>query len=327
MAKNKSAGVNSVQENQKKEKPSKGYLYVIKNPSSKEVAVCASPDLLLKGTHVIGPTKYGLDYAVVVGPARSQETYQPGSSSFQAAVCPQSVEEELPVFIGDNVEWIESIATDDDYNRFLELQEMEKEALSLCLEKVNAHNLDMKLVSAHYLFGEPKIIFFFTAANRVDFRELVKDLVSIFRIRIELRQIGVRDESRLLGGLAVCGRAYCCHAITDKLNPVSIKMAKEQNLSLNSTKISGPCGRLLCCLSYEYDFYAQERENLPQEGYRLRIEKESMKVIEVNILTRKLTLAGPEGNLMSLPFSALEYNSGTNHWEISREYLREIRSN
>ena len=129
-----------------------------------------------------------------------------------------------------------------------------------------ARGLEMKLVSAHYLLDEQKILFLFTAENRVDFRELVKDLVAVFKMRIELRQIGVRDEARVVGGVGICGRALCCNAITDKLRPVSIKMAKEQNLTLNSMKISGPCGRLLCCLSYEFDVYRRRASRCPPWG-------------------------------------------------------------
>ncbi|MFA7396307.1 MAG: regulatory iron-sulfur-containing complex subunit RicT, partial [Sphaerochaetaceae bacterium] len=180
--------------------------------------------------------------------------------------------------------------------------------------------------AAHYLFGDPKIIFFFTAANRVDFRELVKDLVSIFRIRIELRQIGVRDESRLLGGLAVCGRDFCCHGITDKMNPVSIKMAKEQNLSLNSTKISGPCGRLLCCLSYEYDFYNEEKKRYPSEGSRLKIQNELMRVTEVNILSKTLSLSGQQGRYLTIPLSSVAYNNDNSRWEIDQTFIDEFLS-
>ena len=161
------------------------------------------------------------------------------------------------------------IATEEDLTRFHENKAREAEAFSQCRQKIHQHKLDMKLVSAHYLLDEAKILFFFTADARVDFRELVKDLVTVFKTRIELRQIGVRDESRVLGGIGVCGRAYCCHSITDKLKPVSIKMAKVQNLSLNSMKISGPCGRLLCCLSYEFDTYSEERKRLPGEGYKI----------------------------------------------------------
>ena len=134
----------------------------------------------------------------------------------------------------------------------------------------------MKLVSAHYLLEEPKVLFYFSAESRVDFRELVKDLVSVFKIRIELRQIGVRDEARVTGGCGVCGRVLCCHGVTDKLVPVSIKMAKDQNLSLNSMKISGPCGRLLCCLAYEYGFYRDARRELPGRGRALPVRRRAV---------------------------------------------------
>ena len=157
--------------------------------------------------------------------------------------------------------------------------------------------------------------------------ELVKDLVTVFRMRIELRQIGVRDESRVLGGLAVCGRDYCCHSVTDKLDPVSIKMAKEQNLSLNSMKISGPCGRLLCCLSYEYDFYVEEKRKYPSEGSKIKVGFELMKITDINILRKKITLSGPEGRVLSIPHSAVFFNDGANRWEITKEYSDEYLSN
>ncbi|MFZ7102174.1 MAG: PSP1 domain-containing protein [Peptococcaceae bacterium] len=133
----------------------------------------------------------------------------------------------------------------------------EKEAFNICSEKISAHNLPMKLIDVEYTFDNSKIIFFFTAEGRVDFRELVKDLAAIFRTRIELRQIGVRDEAKMLGGIGTCGRVLCCHSFLGEFEPVSIKMAKEQNLSLNPAKISGICGRLMCCLKYENDVYLQ----------------------------------------------------------------------
>jgi cell fate regulator YaaT (PSP1 superfamily) len=360
------------QRKRQSQRPEYGYIYLVKNPSSNELTVCASEERLDRGTHVIAPTRYGVDYGMVVGSAMEMGQYEPGSMEVQGSCLhgepiaqdddlvasaepehPEPVVEEQssvakestcgpckgcngsvnryrnenPVKITGEVDWIERIANEEDYQRFLELNKMEDEALVLCREKVLVHGLDMKLVSAHYLFGESKVIFFFTAANRVDFRDLVKDLVSVFRIRIELRQIGVRDESRVLGGLAVCGRDFCCHGITDKLNPVSIKMAKEQNLSLNSTKISGPCGRLLCCLSYEYDFYVEEKRNLPPEGSRLKIQHELMKITEVNILSRKISLIGTEGRHLTIPFSAVYYNDDHSRWEVERSYLDEFLSN
>jgi cell fate regulator YaaT (PSP1 superfamily) len=171
-------------------------------------------------------------------------------------------------------------------------------------------------VSAHYLVGEPKILFYFTAEARVDFRELVKDLVGIFKMRIELRQIGVRDEARVVGGVGVCGRTYCCHGVTDKLKAVSIKMAKEQNLTLNSMKISGPCGRLLCCLAYEYDTYKECRRGLPAEGARLRAAGQTLKVLDVNIFTRTLKLAGEDGKTLTMGFEAVGYDAQAGQWQV-----------
>lgn len=235
--------------------------------------------------------------------------------------------EPMEVDLKGDEEWIDRLATPSDLDRYQDLASKEDEAMRICREKIAYHKLDMKLVTAHFLLGEPKIVFFFTADVRVDFRELVKDLVSVFRIRIELRQIGVRDESRVLGGLAVCGRDFCCHSVTDKLNPVSIKMAKEQNLSLNSMKISGPCGRLLCCLAYEYDFYQEEKRNYPPEGSKLKVGFELMKVSEVNILSKKILLTGSEGRMMSIPHTAVWYNDDTSRWEITKEYEEEFLSN
>lgn len=158
----------------------------------------------------------------------------------------------------------------------------------------------MKLVGVHFLIDEPKALFFFSADQRVDFRELVKDLVSVFKMRIELRQIGVRDESRITGGLGICGRPCCCHAISDKLRPVSIRMAKDQNLSLNSMKISGQCGRLLCCLAYEYDFYSEARKKLPQEGARIFYDGTNFRITEINPLNSMIKLYGEDGRIIEV---------------------------
>ena len=157
-------------------------------------------------------------------------------------------------------------ATEEDETQHRENKEKEKEAFEVCLEKIQEHNLVMKLIDVEYTFDNNKVIFYFTADGRVDFRELVKDLATIFRTRIELRQIGVRDESKMVGGLGPCGRPLCCSSFLGDFVPVSIKMAKEQNLSLNPTKISGICGRLMCCLNYEQDTYEDIRKRLPRVG-------------------------------------------------------------
>ncbi|WP_409272935.1 stage 0 sporulation family protein [Neobacillus sp. SCS-31] len=163
-----------------------------------------------------------------------------------------------------------------------------KEAYDVCCEKVNGHQLDMKLVDVEYTFDRNKVIFYFTADGRVDFRELVKDLASIFRTRIELRQIGVRDEAKMLGGIGPCGRMLCCSTFLGDFDPVSIKMAKDQNLSLNPTKISGLCGRLMCCLKYENDEYETAKDLLPDLGEVITTPLGRGKVVGLNILERIL---------------------------------------
>ena len=155
------------------------------------------------------------------------------------------------------------IATENDIKTNNENKRKETEALKICQEKVNSHGLEMKLIEAEYTFDTSKLTFYFTADGRIDFRDLVKDLASTFRTRIELRQIGIRDEAKLMGGLGVCGRAFCCNTFLPDFCQVSIKMAKEQNLSLNSSKISGACGRLMCCLRFEHDTYVQEIKRTP----------------------------------------------------------------
>ncbi|MFP5116217.1 PSP1 domain-containing protein [Bacillaceae bacterium C204] len=163
-----------------------------------------------------------------------------------------------------------------------------KEAYEVCNEKVNEHQLDMKLVDVEYTFDRNKVIFYFTADGRVDFRELVKDLAAIFRTRIELRQIGVRDEAKMLGGIGPCGRMLCCSTFLGDFDPVSIKMAKDQNLSLNPTKISGLCGRLMCCLKYENDQYESAKALLPDLGEVIETPQGKGKVVGLNILERVL---------------------------------------
>ena len=158
------------------------------------------------------------------------------------------------------------IATEQDIETAKANTEKEKEAFKICLEKIKKHELEMKLIDAEYTFDNNKVLFYFTADGRIDFRELVKDLAAVFKTRIELRQIGVRDETKILGGIGVCGRALCCHSYLTDFVPVSIKMAKEQNLSLNPTKISGVCGRLMCCLKNEEEAYEELNSKLPNVG-------------------------------------------------------------
>ena len=268
-------------------------LYHLKLEYSSESLYATHEKLeLAAGDHVMVPTRYGKDLAVVMGKVR------------------------IPIGIRpDDVVVIDRKADEQDLSRAADFRVKEDQAFSVFREKAVAHRLEMKLIATHYLLDEPKILFFFSSENRVDFRDLVKDLVSIFKMRIELRQIGVRDESRITGGLGVCGRPYCCHSVTDKLRPVSIRMAKDQNLSLNSLKISGQCGRLLCCLSYEHDWYCEERKSLPNEGIRLFYDEANFRVTEVNPLTRMIRLQGEDGRVLEVPSSRMVKVDGK--WRIN----------
>ena len=248
-------------------------------------------DSLSPRSMVIVPTRYGKDLAQVIGPVRGKT---------------HSTE----------IAWIERPAVKEDLEQARYNRSLEREAFDICKEKIARHKLEMKLVLVHYLLEEPKILFFFTADNRIDFRELVKDLVGVFKSRIELRQIGVRDEARVVGGLGVCGRGFCCHAVSDKLKPVSIKMAKDQNLSLNSMKISGPCGRLLCCLSYEHVFYSEQQRLVPQEGTKINYNSEIWVVTEVNLVSGQIKLGASDGRLAIIP--AAHFERSDKGWRVKR---------
>ena len=216
-----------------------------------------------KGDHVIVETARGIEYGSVVADARE-------------VTDDQVVQPLKPVI---------RIANADDNARAQRNKEKEKEAFRICLEKIRKHKLEMKLIDTEYTFGNNKVLFYFTADGRIDFRELVKDLASVFKTRIELRQIGVRDETKVVGGVGICGRELCCHTFLSEFAPVSIKMAKEQNLSLNPTKISGVCGRLMCCLKNEEDTYEYLNSRLPGIGDRV-IADDGLKgeVQSVNVL-------------------------------------------
>lgn len=197
-----------------------------------------------KGDHVIVETARGIEYGTVVGD-------------------PRDLEEEKVV---QPLKAVLRIANQKDDEQEAANRQKEKDAFQICLEKIRKHGLQMKLIDAEYTFDNNKVLFYFTADGRIDFRELVKDLASVFKTRIELRQIGVRDETKILGGIGICGRPLCCHTHLSEFAPVSIKMAKEQNLSLNPTKISGVCGRLMCCLKNEEETYEELNRKLPNVG-------------------------------------------------------------
>ena len=192
------------------------------------------------------------------------------------------------------------IASAEDLQHFKDNKAAEKEAYQVCQKKISEHKLDMKLVSVEYTFDNSKILFYFTANGRVDFRSLVKDLASVFKTRIELRQIGVRDEAKMLGGLGICGRPICCGAFLGDFQPVSIKMAKEQNLSLNPTKISGVCGRLMCCLKYEQDQYEAIRKKMPKVGKEVITPDGPGVVWELNVIKETVRVRIQKGDSSEL---------------------------
>ena len=201
-----------------------------------------------RGEHVIVETAKGVEYGTVVVPNREMAE--------EKIVAP--------------LKKIIRVATPKDEDIELKNREKEKDAYKICVEKIAKHGLEMKLIAAEYTFDNNKLLFYFTADGRIDFRELVKDLASVFRTRIELRQIGVRDETKISGGIGICGRTLCCHSYLSEFAPVSIKMAKEQNLSLNPTKISGVCGRLMCCLKNEEEAYEELNSRLPHIGSHVK---------------------------------------------------------
>lgn len=221
-----------------------------------------------KNIDVVVETARGLEYGKIV-------------------VGPKEIEEEKLI---SPLKPIIRIATEEDKAIYRENKEKAKETFEICQQKIKEHGLTMFLIDCEYTFDRNKLIFYFTAEGRIDFRELVKDLASIFKTRIELRQIGVRDEAKSIGGLGTCGRKLCCSSWLGDFQPVSIKMAKDQSLSLNPTKISGICGRLFCCLKYEHDVYVEAIEKMPVVGSVVKVENQKGKVIEINPLLEQIKI-------------------------------------
>jgi len=242
-----------------------------------------------KGAHVIVETVRGIEYGTVVVGVKElpdEEVIQPLK----------------PVI---------RVATPEDDVKVARNREREKEAMKICQEKIKKHNLEMKLIDAEYTFDNNKVLFYFTADGRIDFRDLVKDLAAVFKTRIELRQIGVRDETKIIGGIGICGRPLCCHSYLSEFVPVSIKMAKEQNLSLNPTKISGVCGRLMCCLKNEEETYEYLNSRLPGNGDTVQTD-DGLKgeVQSVNVLrqvVKVLVDVDGEKEIRDYPVSQLKF--------------------
>ncbi len=264
---------------------------------------------IVQGDHVIVETARGIEYGTVVGGIKEVED--------DKLVLPLK-----PVL---------RIATPADDAQEKKNKEKEKEAFKICLGKIQAHNLDMKLIDAEYTFDNNKVLFYFTSDGRVDFRELVKDLAGVFRTRIELRQIGVRDETKIRGGIGICGRPLCCHTHLSEFIPVSIKMAKEQGLSLNPTKISGVCGRLMCCLKHEEDTYEELNRKLPGVGDAVTTpDGIKGEVHSVNVLRQRVKVLidnGDEKEMKDYAVEELRFKRGhrKEKMNLTPEELKEMK--
>lgn len=260
-----------------------------------------------QGDHVIVETARGIEYGkVVIGTrkVKDEEVVQPLKSVIR-------------------------IATEQDHKTEEKNREKEKEAFQICLEKIRKHGLEMKLIDAEYTFDNNKVLFYFTADGRIDFRELVKDLAAVFRIRIELRQIGVRDETKIRGGIGICGRPLCCHTYLSEFAAVSIKMAKEQNLSLNPTKISGVCGRLMCCLTNEEETYEELNSQLPSVGDNVTTSDGLTGTVHSLSVLRKLVkvvvnLENDEKEIREYHAEELKFRPRKRKAKVSKEEMRKL---
>ena len=261
-----------------------------------------------RGTHVIVETARGVEYGTVIMP-------------------PKQVADDEVVL---PLKAVIRVATAEDDRIEERNHEKEREAYRICQEKIEKHGLEMKLVQAEYTFDNNKLLFYFTADGRIDFRELVKDLASVFRTRIELRQIGVRDETKILGGIGVCGRPLCCHTYLSEFAPVSIKMAKEQNLSLNPSKISGTCGRLMCCLKNEQETYEYLNSRMPHVGDRVTtsdgLKGEVQNVNVLRQLVKVIVDTGEEKEVREYPVQQLKFKGKRRRESerLSKEELKEL---
>lgn len=262
-----------------------------------------------RGDNVIVETARGIEYGTVVAGVKDVED--------------EKVVQPLKPVI--------RVANDRDREQAARNREKEKEAYKICLEKIQKHGLEMKLIDAEYTFDNNKVLFYFTADGRIDFRELVKDLASVFKTRIELRQIGVRDETKIMGGIGICGRPLCCHSYLSDFIPVSIKMAKEQNLSLNPTKISGVCGRLMCCLKNEEETYEELNRRLPNIGdYVTTDDGFKGEVQSVNVLRQLVKVVvevNDEREIREYEVDKLNFkrkHNRKNKMDLSKEEMKEL---
>ena len=243
---------------------------------------------------VIVPTRHGSEIARVLGPVQD-ETELRGAELFE--VIRQADGEDL-----------------DDYERNREFAD---ELLRSCRRRLQGFSATMKLVAAHLVFSGGMLILYFTAENRVDFRRLIGELSDEVGLRIELQQVAMREETRIVGGAGICGRVLCCNGVTDRRPRVAVRMAREQGLSLDTRRISGQCGRLLCCLSYEYEYYQEVRRSVPKEGKSVYYQGDRFRVIELNALTKRARISGADGVVFGVGFGDFQFDEANRRWEVS----------
>ncbi|MDD9988518.1 MAG: regulatory iron-sulfur-containing complex subunit RicT [Spirochaetaceae bacterium] len=278
--------------------PVSGRVVRVKLLHSSETCLCVPPASVAveldTDASVIVPTRHGSEIGRVLG-AVHDETELRGAELFE--VIRQAEADDL-----------------DDYERNRELAD---ELLRSCRRRLEGLNLAMKLAAAHIVFSGGTLILYFTAEKRIDFRRLIGELSDEVGLRIDLQQVGMRDETRIVGGAGICGRVLCCNGVTDRRPRVTVRMARDQGLSLDTRRISGLCGRLLCCLSYEYDYYQEVRRSVPKEGKSVYYQGDRFRVLELNALTKRARISGADGAVLGVGFGDFRFDEANRRWEVS----------
>lgn len=278
--------------------PVSGRVVRVKLLHSSETCLCVPPTSVAvdldTDVSVIVPTRHGSEIGRVLGMVHD-ETELRGAELFE--VIRQADAEDL-----------------DDYERNRELAD---DLLRSCRRRLEGLNLEMKLAAAHIVFSGGTLVIYFTAEKRVDFRRLIGELSEEVGLRIDLQQIGMRDETRIVGGAGICGRVLCCNGVTDRRPRVTVRMARDQGLSLDTRRISGQCGRLLCCLSYEYDYYQEVRRSVPKEGKSVYYQGDRFRVVELNALTKRARISGGDGAVLGVGFGDFRFDEANRRWEVN----------
>ncbi len=289
----------------------KAYGYLVNIPNTNENIICSSDNLYYPDMYVVVPGKFGLELGIIRRILNEKNSCRQIYSN-----------EPQKISMDDSIPKISHVASKEEKERYKQHLIDENRYLKICRDIVEKRKMELKVVDCHLLLHERKLIVFFTSDKRIDFRDLVKELVSVLKMRLELRKISEREETRQLGGLGFCGREFCCHGIGMNKEPITIQMAKNQNISINTSKISGPCEKLLCCLSYEDEFYVKERLDYPVEGTDIYIGQEKYRVSEVNVLSGSITVSAEDLASISIPKKNFFYSDKNKKWEVSLEFQK-----